>query len=283
MQTASSTEPVFPLLKRTLDPVIASFPYVPILDGQVALCQHSGIAYQISPRVYDYGKGYFANYVDRAGTEVANQLNRVRMATVYGILGDRMDPNPEGPTSLIDVGIGSGEFLQWMMDRKGVAHSMACYGYDINPEGVNWLWNRMIFLDPYEMGRISGSSLVTLWDTLEHIPEPQSFFALFEPGAWLACSLPVFAAPLTEAVLLASKHYKPDEHLYYFTRGGLIHWLDRHGFDFIRYHDGETTAGREGIGTFVFRKRAQPKCAECGGKGVIAPTKEICPRCGGGE
>ena len=52
-----------------------------------------------------------------------------------------------------------------------------------------------------------------------------------------------------------SKHYRPNEHYYYFTSYGLINYMKDSDFDLIKLDDFETKAGREEILTFVFVKR----------------------------
>jgi len=50
----------------------------------------------------------------------------------------------------------------------------------------------------------------------------------------------------------ASKHYRPGEHLYYFTEDGLVRWMALHGFLLRERNDFETRAGRDSILSFAF-------------------------------
>lgn len=200
-------------------------------------CRGKGIMYQKDmSNLVSYDEAYFKNYVHRESTEIAVKLNKARCGLAE-----------KHCRCVVDVGVGSGEFIRSLRAR-GYAKA---YGFDINPTGVKWLEQEAIFTNIYESvpGDVEG---FTLWDTLEHIPNPQEFFAVVKSGQFLLVSLPIFSE--IEKVR-DSKHYKPGEHLYYFQKEGLIQFLSDSGFDFIEYNDDETQAGREGIGSFVFRKR----------------------------
>lgn len=228
-------------------------------DPDLVCHPSAGIAYQPFVKPFDYGEEYFENYVERKGTSVATALNRARFNAVAQAIG----PLSSNETrALLDIGVGSGEFLEFMgcgkspkpekvsrAERVGIIRA---YGYDINPVAIRWLKERRLFLDPYA-GPIGPGTVITLWDTLEHMPEPDDLFQRMLPGSILCTSLPIYPV-IDRKQIMASKHYKPNEHLYYFTKGGLINWLERSGFEFIFYSDAETKAGREGIGTFAFRK-----------------------------
>lgn len=138
--------------------------------------------------------------------------------------------------SLLDVGIGSGEFI---LRRP----EFTC-GYDINPIGVKWLKDRKLWADPYLV-----TYPLSMWDVLEHIDD---FVPLLENcREWLFLSLPIFR-DATHA--LGSKHFRPKEHVWYFTRDGLEWIMSRLGFALIECNDEETKIGREDIMSFAFQR-----------------------------
>ena len=51
-----------------------------------------------------------------------------------------------------------------------------------------------------------------------------------------------------------SRHYRPGEHLYYFTDRGIVSWMAMHGFDLLERDWFETRAGRESIATYAFQR-----------------------------
>ena len=80
---------------------------------------------------------YYDEYAALAETDMAKALNAIRVETVRG--------HTDG--IILDVGIGDGAFCR--------AHGNAC-GYDVDPDAVEWLKDRCLYVDPYEHG-IHGS------------------------------------------------------------------------------------------------------------------------------
>jgi SAM-dependent methyltransferase len=201
-------------------------------DDHLVYCE--GVAFQKDmSALVDYGEAYFNNYVERTATPIAVRLNEARTG-----LTERFCKR-----SLLDVGIGSGEFI--------CSSRLKVYGYDINPYGVRWLRERGLYLDPYVdlPDEVEG---LTLWDTLEHIPDPQSLFGCLRSGMYFFVSLPTFGSI---AEVRDSKHFKPNEHLYYFTISGFIRYMSDSGFQYLTHNDDETRAGRDGITAFAFQYR----------------------------
>lgn len=140
---------------------------------------------------------------------------------------------------IIDIGIGGGAFV----------NEMDCFGYDVNEKAIEWLLDRFSFIDPYDAGDKSINA-ITCWDSLEHIPEPERLIEKVKNYVFV--SIPIFNSGFH---VLKSKHFKPGEHLWYFTNNGLIDWFDRLGFDCIDSNKMESDLGREGIYTYAFRRR----------------------------
>jgi hypothetical protein len=181
-----------------------------------------------APSIYD--ARYWANYEERALSPIAVALNQHRVDLVNRWVG----PDAE----VCDIGIGCGTFIE----TRG-AHTL---GYDVNPLGVEWLEARNLWMDPYAF-RVPT---VTFWDAIEHIHDPAALLANVERFAFI--SVPIFADARD---VLASKHYKPQEHIWYWTRDGLIRWMARQGFDCVEHGTPESLIGRENIHSFVFRRR----------------------------
>lgn len=192
----------------------------------------NGVAYQRDRnKSVEYGRSYFDKYLRMEGTPIADALNRFRasLAAKHG-------------WKVMDIGIGSGEFIKRV--------NMPVLGYDVNPYAVEWLKARGQFHDPYSDGGMpSDVTVVTMWDVLEHMPDPDNFLKLIRRGCTLLVSIPIFAS--LEQVK-SSKHYRPDEHYWYFTRDGFIRFMATRGFQCLDVLDDETRAGRESILTFVF-------------------------------
>ena len=176
-----------------------------------------------------YDRAYFNRFDRDARTDLGKALMQARV--------DFIDQHYRG--TLIDVGIGSGAFIE----ARG-NHRMT-YGYDVNLTGIEWLERRSLFINSYFLKFDAAS----LWDVLEHIPD---FGPLLDNVRnWLFLSLPIF---YSADHALGSKHFRPNEHYWYFTRSGLIHTMDICGFELVSESNVETELGREDIGTFAFRR-----------------------------
>lgn len=199
-------------------------------DDDLMLCRQNGVAYQANMKVTAvYDESYFGKCRGYEGHEIALAINSARIALVERHHGARV---------LLDVGIGSGEFIK---------RRPATYGFDINPAAVAWLREKGLFWSD-----IGSFPAFTFWDVIEHIPVPEDYFGAMKPGSYVFASLPIFD---DLSRIRKSKHYRPGEHLYYFTREGFAQWMGLHGFALLEVNDAETDAGRESIGSFALRKR----------------------------
>lgn len=175
-----------------------------------------------------YDEAYFAKYQGYADSELGRSINRYRLNLVSGIAGE---------LPVLDVGIGCGQFIE---SRGGET-----YGVDINPAGVRWLNERGLYR-PWDR----PIECMTFWDSFEHFPEPTSVVA--NATRFVFVSIPIFNDHDHAA---RSKHFRPDEHYWYFTEGGMVSLMARMGFNCLYIGDTETTLGREDISTFVFSRR----------------------------
>jgi hypothetical protein len=177
-----------------------------------------------------YNQDYFDRFDHNARTDLGRALMQARFNFV--------EQHYRG--TLIDVGIGSGAFVELRCAQRRTT-----YGYDVNPAGIAWLKERALFVDPY----LVAFDAVTLWDVLEHISDFQSLLA--NVSNWVFLSLPIFR---DHEHALRSKHFRPDEHYWYFTRDGLVFAMKMCGFALVSESMIETELGREDIGTFAFKR-----------------------------
>lgn len=138
-----------------------------------------------------------------------------------------------GWDQVVDVGIGGGAFVE----------KTGCRGLDINPHAIVWLKERGLW-GPGE----KGVRAMTFWDSFEHIEDHDGYLKSVD---WVFMSLPVFGS--VEEVQ-RSKHFKPGEHIWYFTPEGLVAYMERYGFDLVDRCNNETKIGREGIMTYAFHR-----------------------------
>jgi hypothetical protein len=184
-----------------------------------------GIGY-LPTRGYEYDTEYWEHYSELSSTAIGVKLTAFRKSFVIDNLG--------GPGDLCDVGIGSGSFVK----------AMSCKGYDVNPHAKRWLEKNGSFGNPHER----SFDTLTFWDVLEHIDDPTPL--LVRPKH-VFVSMPIFP---DVAAVLASKHLKPDEHLWYYTEPGLKTFMKYFGFELVSKSDEETKIGRESIMAYFFTR-----------------------------
>ncbi len=218
-------------MEKFMDPIICGYPSVRY-DDHHRICPNIGIMYQdVIEEIVPYNRDYFEKYIGYEGKDIANRLNAFRTRFTE-----------KRCRSLLDIGIGSGEFIK--------KSEIPVYGYDINPFAIEWLQERGLYRDPYRdsLDDIDG---ITLWDVLEHLGEPGELLKRFNPGQYLFISIPIFE-DLNHVT--SSKHFRRSEHLLYMDVHGLKRYLHDSGFELLEVSDEEVKAGREGIGSFVFVK-----------------------------
>lgn len=187
--------------------------------------------YPVKDTQAPYDKAYFDKYVKYDEASHAINEARLDLTKQFTHTGD----------VIIDIGIGCGAFVRDMQDDPHVS----TYGFDINPAGVDWLNQQKRFLDASR----AQVDVMTFFDSLEHIKEPDKILSNIMRTA-------IVAAPIYTDVkhLLRSKHFRKDEHCWYFTWVGTINFMKAHGFDFVYSDKREEKCGREDITSFVFSR-----------------------------
>lgn len=181
----------------------------------------------IIPRIYD--EDYFAKYVRYADTPIGKLLTAERTTFV--------DKWHQG--KLLDVGVGSGQFVK---ARKNT------FGYDINQTAVKMLKDIGLWADINDTAFFAYS----FFDSFEHIKDHTFLLNSMYPKTKIFISIPIFR-DISHA--LRSKHFRIDEHYWYFTAHGLIRYMADYGFCCLDADNFEIRSGREDILSFVFEKR----------------------------
>lgn len=217
-----------------MDPIIKKYKYVQSRD--LNICEEKGVAYQINmDKSVKYDFNYFHKYSIYEKTELGKKLNKKRLDAVK-----KWAEN----LKIIDIGIGCGTFI-----KQALKHNLNITGYDINPHSIKWLNDNNIYEYIYKSKE--KNACYTFWDSLEHIPEPQKILKKIRTGSYVFISMPIFDS-LDD--IFKSKHYRPNEHYYYFTSTGLIKWLREYGLQIKQITNFEEKLGRENIKTFFLEK-----------------------------
>lgn len=173
-----------------------------------------------------YNKNYFKKYLEYSETEIGRKINETRIKLVLDWYGGMV----------LDFGIGSGHFI------KGYGNA---FGYDINPAAVEWLISMDLYRNPYE----NGFNCVSFWDSLEHIERPEEIINKVKKFVFV--SIPIFG---DYKDIIKSRHFRKNEHYWYFTHRGIVSWFFENGFECVEHNNNETELGRESIETYVFKR-----------------------------
>jgi SAM-dependent methyltransferase len=144
------------------------------------------------------------------------------------------------PGRLLDVGCGKGYFVRACVDA-----GIAAEGCDLSVTGVRHAVERLKV--PCHHGllsdlapRIGTFSTVTLWATIEHLPDPinvlRDVHRILEPGGRLFLDTGIGDDWLDRVVPGAVQWYDPPQHLFVFSAAGLRTAVERAGFT-VESHD----------------------------------------------
>jgi len=170
-----------------------------------------------------YNLGYYEIML-RQNSGTAEKINKIRWDFVKEI----------NPKVVLDFGCGVGWFRAW------------------RPEGIE--------VDTHDIGPFPQTGivhieydLITLWDVFEHLPNFDLIWRLLDKSKYCALSIPV----LPKGKRLDTwKHFKPGEHLHYFTEEQLDMLFGRYGFEKIKrgMPECKPAGPREDIVSLLYKK-----------------------------
>jgi len=178
----------------------------------------------------DYDGDYWEKYLEYDKTEMGAALTKARVELVQ-----RHTDTGE----IVDIGIGGGLFVR----------TMDCFGYDVNKKANAWLMEEGRFKSPYTR----SVKAITCWDAIEHVPDPITL--INNVDEWFFASIPVFQ---NGDSVTSSKHYRPGEHIWYWTHAGFINFMYHCGFKMVECNLEETKLGREDINSYAFKRVSHP-------------------------
>ncbi len=212
-------------------------------DGRFSIvtCRACGVTY-VTPRLSDasllesvYDEGYWRStaakdrgYTDyRADEGLYLRTFRRRLAIVRRHVAR--------PGRVLDVGCAAGYFLRVMQGEgwgvTGIEPSDA-----IRPRAQELLGAERVRGGSLEDARLPAGSfdLVTLWDVLEHVPDPlrvlREVRRVVAPGGRLVLETQNVKSAAARILGRRWQHYKHAEHLYHFDRRTIAAALERAGF-----------------------------------------------------
>lgn len=226
------------------DPVIAAYPSTTIGENLQWAYLHDLYYQGAVLNLVPYDQNYFDKYVSYEKTPISRRLLRFRSKLVAKYCGEE---------PVLDIGIGSGSFVKYHKAKK-------VYGFDICETAIEWLKKQRSYTNPWIVTKpdIKG---YCFWDSFEHIVQPSIILSGIGSGTYVFISMPIIPddSQIGSMEDLAMwmyqwKHFRPNEHVHYWTAGGLKRYMKNLGFSFVAKKDGEVDIGRQDIGSFVFVK-----------------------------
>lgn len=189
----------------------------------------------------------WGQWVPSTYTDDYHEAQRLRARTDFGskLTAARADLvqawcRPMSFDLLLDFGAANGHFVA-EMNRRGI-HAEAHDLRDPHPE----LWSQ-----PW--------TIVTFFDSLEHVIDPAAHLQLARH-----CAIVTIPVAESREAWLASKHFKPPEHLSFWTTDGFPKWVRRFTpFRVVHHTAIEQDLGREGVATFFLVRDQNPTSHPC--------------------
>jgi len=180
-----------------------------------------------------YDQAYFDKYVQMAKTEQGQTITAKRVELVNQFHTGR----------IVDIGVGSGAFVD--------AHGMA-FGFDINPVAVEYLkkHDKYVPFPGLLDEKQTRFEAISMWDVLEHLRYPGKYLRWASRFVFL--SIPIFE---NAENAVRSRHFRKNEHRWYFTRSSLKAFMAEYGFRCV-HEEHEPETGRESVFRFVFERTA---------------------------
>ncbi|MQA30321.1 MAG: methyltransferase domain-containing protein [Luteitalea sp.] len=202
-----------------------------LLIDPLVCCRRCGLQY-VNPRprasdiVHAYSTGDDPTYVSQVAS---------RERTFAGAVA-HIEKLLPGTGRLFDIGTAAGAFLAAARAR----------GWEVDgcePNRWTAAWGSTRYGVPIRQGEIfdhdlpaSAFDVVTLWDVIEHTPDPSRVIdrvrGLVKPGGLLIVNYPDIGSSIARA-LGRKWPFLSSVHLYYFTRQTMRRLLERHGFEIV--------------------------------------------------
>lgn len=198
----------------------------------VWLCCDCGMAFT-HPQPVDLGEQYDSSYFDLYAKRhrfrlkrADKRLRKIELLTKSG--------------RLLDIGCSLGYFVEAANNRGWDG-----YGVEISEHAAGVAAKSGLKV---KSGVIEDAcyeddffDCVTMWDVLEHVPDPTKHMLevkrILKPGGLVVIGTPNFAHPIARRKMKTApcqwRHFKPHEHVFYFTPQSLKMLLEKCGFDAV--------------------------------------------------
>jgi 2-polyprenyl-3-methyl-5-hydroxy-6-metoxy-1,4-benzoquinol methylase len=185
-----------------------------------------------------YQSDYFTKRTDRGydnyfSPEIRGEIERVIKLNLKGLSFNPFEFSMPGEKRSLDIGCAAGYFVNYIASRgwnaQGIEVSKPCVEFARNKLRLN-----VIDADYLETRYTEKFDLITLWATIEHLPDPRSvirkIFNDLREGGMLyvsTCRTGGFFQRMTKS---SWRYYNFPEHVYFFSLPNLRRLLADNGF-----------------------------------------------------
>ena len=246
MTVINRTERVRPFLQTSIDPMtcyvcngpcqkdvmFANYTY-----WKCSSCFTSQVLPQPSPETLQsyYDLYHLSEQAGGVYDEVEDRMKADFPAKVNLAIHHAKTPTPH----LLDVGCGKGFFVKAALDSniraEGIDLSRSGIEYAVNTLGVKATTGRI--QDHRKESWKESFDVVTLWATIEHLPDPvsvvQAIHDCLKPGGVLLCDTGLGHNVWEKFLPGHSQWYDAPQHLFVFSEQGLVSLLEQCGFSII--------------------------------------------------
>lgn len=195
---------------------------------QVVKCKSCGLCY-VNPRikpdivVNSYSEADDSLYASQAEGRISTFKESLKLVEKYAKKKGR----------ILDIGAAAGFFLKVAKDNGWETYGVEPSKWSSEFANRNYKVNVKQGVLKEARFKDSFFDVVTMWDVLEHVPDPSSelkeVFRILKPGGMLIINYPDFGTPM--ARLAGSKWwFLLSVHLFYFDRNSIEQILIKSGF-----------------------------------------------------
>jgi len=171
------------------------------------------ISSDLEPDIALYDEEYHAKYLRYAETGLGRRINDKR----WDLVNRHMTKG-----IILDFGCGCGAFV-----RSNPNGDYRVVGYDINPASGS--------AGPESLGWHFDAA--TFWDSIEHLQDPCDMLKRLGPD-FVFMTVPD-ALSLPTPFLFSWRHYRPSEHIHYFSRPALRKMMEVCGYEILEFSTAE--------------------------------------------
>jgi len=237
-----------------------------------------------------YDKEYFLqrtergydNYFSNTVKEEVERIFRLNLKDISFYCWEKDYLRNNKNLNSLDIGCAAGYFVAYMKERGYDAHGVEI-SEDIAKYGREKLKLNIKITDFLNLEFDTKFDLITSWASLEHMPDPVSFFrrinSILKPGGLLIISTCCYGN-LARLYGLNWRYLNVPEHLFFFSKKSLINLGEKFGLKVwkkISYGSGFTTKPQAGF-FYKFTKICADKLVKIMSEGdmiVISFTKKF--------